>query len=165
MGMATMLLLPLIGGVIGGAGRGETAIIVIAVLLGTGWLGLGVGYAVRPRLQVAFVPGRALLMKGRHEVGLIAPGRARVVIVQRRISGRKGPIPIDSVRWWFFLPKRSGVYIDDLSPNSTPWGREIALAAAAGGGDLGWPGVCPKCGYPTKGLRTDVCPECGAAIL
>jgi len=22
-------------------------------------------------------------------------------------------------------------------------------------------GECPKCGYPTKGLRTTVCPECG----
>ncbi len=27
------------------------------------------------------------------------------------------------------------------------------------------PGECPACGYPTKGLRTTVCPECGVDFV
>jgi hypothetical protein len=125
---------------------------------------VGVACAWPRAPELVFIQDRAILMRGGREVAAVGPENAFVAVVRRRYSAKTGHGLLDSVRWWFYVPGQRAVWIDDLCPKSTPWGEQILAAIANTQPSGEWVGACPVCGYPTAGLTTSVCPECGKRL-
>lgn len=132
-------------------------VVVVAVVVGAVLMAL-------PRLKVAFVPGRAVLTAGRREVAVLSAERTFVVVAPRYQHVYRRRKEQVGIRWWFYVPGRRGVYVDDLTLDATPWEEAINRVGFRPPSQVEAAASCGQCGYPTEGLRGDRCPECGGRI-
>jgi len=85
-----------------------------------------------------------------------APGRFR------HLNPVAGAQTLVSIRWFGWVESAAFLLLSFAACNSLRW-IPITLRARRGQRRT-LQGLCPNCAYPTKGLESSLCPECGHAF-
>jgi hypothetical protein len=125
------------------------------------WTVIGIGCLRRPRPRLVIANQALGIWRGEKCYGEPAPGTSYIVVTKKFDDAGA---PTDTPRWWFLLPGRPAMFVDDLHPEATPWSDEIFKAAMEFDPDRLPPLMCGFCSHPTLGLRDPICPECGEPL-